>query len=225
MAAMIYPALRFARFLCLLTLLGAAARSEANTDLRPLQDWISAQKEVRSLEGEFVQVRSMRALRKPLSTPGRFWYEAPDQFRWELGKPAKTVAVHSGTNLTVLDIEKKKAEVTDTSEEEGRVARFMAMTFPQTWESFQESFEVLSLNREGRSHVVKLKPVKRKMARGVKTITIEIGPDQSMRRFMLELKDGSEMETTFDKVARDVHVPDSTFEVSLDGYKVKVREP
>ncbi|MEM1297226.1 MAG: outer membrane lipoprotein carrier protein LolA [Verrucomicrobiota bacterium] len=212
----------FALCLSVFCLNGASAES---INLDPLKNWIANQGEIESLICDFTQERKLRTLKKPLVADGQFWFKGPDQFRWELGKPARSVAIHSGDVLTVLDVPKKKAEVTDTSGEEDERARFAAyfdLSFPRRWDTFTENFEVLALNRVGDEWHAHVSPKSRKAMRGIKTMTFYIGvAEDNLLGFALSVKDGSTISTRFRDIKENASVPDSAFQISLDGYKVK----
>src|SRR5688500_1120498 len=64
-------------------------QAAAPVDLTPIKKWIDRQDEFKSVAASFTQSRALRSLRSPVTTPGRLWFQAPENFRWELGVPAK----------------------------------------------------------------------------------------------------------------------------------------
>lgn len=54
---------------------------------------------MKSLQAGFVQKKFMKILSKPLISEGRFYYAAPDAFRWEYFKPLRSVVI-SNKNFT-----------------------------------------------------------------------------------------------------------------------------
>ncbi len=197
----------------------------AGLDLTPLKKWIASQGKIDTIACDFTQERELRTVKRPLKADGRFWFQKPDRFRWELGEPPKSIAIHNGDELTILDVAKKKAEVTDTSGEEAERERFAAyfdLSFPRRWETFEENFDVLALNRVAGEWHAHVKPKSRKTARGIKTMTFFISASSdALLGFSLKVKDGSTITTRFRNIRRNVSVPASRFVVSLDGYKVK----
>ncbi len=192
------------------------------SDVTVLKTWIQAQGEINSLTGCFSQERKLKVLRKTLVAPGRFWYQAPDRFRWDIGDPARSVAIQNADKLTVIDLEKGKAQVSGAEPDSSRMAAYLQMSFPRDWESFQRQFRVLSVDRTGNVFLARLEPLDAGAARGVRGISFEIDAESfATLAFVLDLKDGSEMRTSFSGVQRDVPVPRSTFDVSLEGLRVK----
>ncbi|MBU6300061.1 MAG: outer membrane lipoprotein carrier protein LolA [Verrucomicrobia bacterium] len=191
-------------------------------DVGALKPWIEAQGELKSLTGTFTQERKLKVLRKTLVAPGRFWYRAPNQFRWDIGDPVRSVAIQSADKFTVIDLEKGKAEVKAGESETNRLTAYLQMSFPRDWEAFQREFRVLSVERSGNVLRVGLEPLDPGAARGVRAIRFEIdAKSYATQAFVLDLKDGSEMRTSFSGVERDAGVPRSVFDVSLEGLRVK----
>ena len=217
--------MRCPRFLSItLFVASTLAQSGFSADVSTLKTWIKAQGEIVSLRGNFSQERKIKVLRKTLVAPGRFWYQAPDQFRWEIGDPARSIAIHTREKFTIINLEKGKAEVQDigNGDDNSRMVAYFHLSFPRNWESFQREFRVLSVEDSGGVLRAELVPLQPGSTRGVRTITFEIdSKSYATRAFVLSLKDGSEMRTSFSGVQRDVPLPRSTFDASLEGLRVK----
>ena len=115
-------------------------------------EWLNAQKEVRAVEASFSQERKLRTLRRVLKSEGKLWFIAPDRFRWEVGDPAKMVALQSGDGkVTVIEPRKKRAKVYDPANPEHAemVQRLGLMKpgFGGGAEKFKEQFEVKKVSR------------------------------------------------------------------------------
>ena len=67
----------------LLFLLSLISIARAELDVKPLEAWIARQKDMKSLEADFVQERKLPSLKKPVSTPGRLRMERPGKLLWE----------------------------------------------------------------------------------------------------------------------------------------------
>lgn len=53
--------------------------------------------QIKTIQADFIQTKSMKILAKPLISEGRFYYTAPDSFRWEYLKPLKSIVInHKG---------------------------------------------------------------------------------------------------------------------------------
>ena len=88
--------------------------SRLSTEGAPLDpvvaSWLTAQSKVMSWSADFVQTRSLKALSQPLTTKGHIWFAAPNRFRWELGKPAQTIAVRATNEMLVIYPRLKRVE-------------------------------------------------------------------------------------------------------------------
>ena len=50
---------------------------------------------IKTIQARFVQKKFMKILARPLISEGRFYYVAPDSFRWEYLKPLRSVVIAS----------------------------------------------------------------------------------------------------------------------------------
>jgi outer membrane lipoprotein-sorting protein len=48
---------------------------------------------IKTIQAHFVQKKALKILSKPLVSEGRFYYSAPDSFRWEYFKPLRSVVI------------------------------------------------------------------------------------------------------------------------------------
>jgi len=48
---------------------------------------------IKTIQARFIQKKFMKILTKPLISEGRFYYVAPDSFRWEYLKPLRSVVI------------------------------------------------------------------------------------------------------------------------------------
>jgi outer membrane lipoprotein-sorting protein len=54
---------------------------------------------IKTIQAHFVQKKSMKILSKPLISEGRFYYVAPDSFRWEYFKPLRSIVIAYKNNI------------------------------------------------------------------------------------------------------------------------------
>lgn len=85
----------------LLILSRAAVFSQAATLPKPdeplpaiLKDWSEVQKKIGDIQVPFRQTRTIKALKEPVTSEGRFWRFADGSFRWEIGQPPAPILVH-----------------------------------------------------------------------------------------------------------------------------------
>src|SRR5271170_5554114 len=67
-----------------------------------LDNWFAAQVKVKTWSADFVQIRTFKTLTQPLTAKGKIYFSAPDDFRWELGQPAQTIAVRQDDEMFVV---------------------------------------------------------------------------------------------------------------------------
>ena len=53
---------------------------------------------IKTIQADFVQKKSMKILSRPLISEGRFFYAAPDSFRWEYFKPLRSIVIAHKNN-------------------------------------------------------------------------------------------------------------------------------
>ncbi len=49
---------------------------------------------IKTIQARFIQKKFMKILTRPLVAEGRFYYAAPDSFRWEYQKPLRSVVIN-----------------------------------------------------------------------------------------------------------------------------------
>src|SRR5271166_2182213 len=75
-----------------------------------LDAWFAAQKNLRTWSADLVQTRALKTLTQPLVARGHIAFAMPDDFRWELGQPAQTIALRHGDGMFVIYPRLKRAE-------------------------------------------------------------------------------------------------------------------
>src|SRR3954467_6668986 len=72
--------------------------------------WLNAQTNIQSWTADVTQIRRLKTLTQPLTATGHVWFAAPNQFRWEIGKPAQTIALRTADEMLVIYPRLKRAE-------------------------------------------------------------------------------------------------------------------
>jgi outer membrane lipoprotein carrier protein len=197
-------------------------------DLAPVKKWIAQQQDVRSIEADFVQTRALRTLRSPVTAKGRFWFRAPDKFRWQIGDPPKTVVISTGKNVWVIQPGKKTAEKSAPGKAGGQAQGFTMMNLPMAgdFETFQRSFEVFSITMEGARCRLEGLPRDAQARRFLSKIVIDFDTKSGkMLGFEAVTKEGSSMRNDFQNVVVNGKIAPTLFDYDLTGYKVKNATP
>ena len=208
------------RFLaCLLALTSIAS---AELDTAPLEAWLAKQGSVTSLQADFIQERTLPALRKPVTTPGTFSMQRPGKMRWELGKPAKTLAVSDGTTMTLIDVDKKRARKIDASS--ARAKPFTLLSdgaLNGDLEGFKKTFDLIEPRVTNGIYQLTTRPRDRNMRDKVEWVFLDIDPKTQLLRAMeIRLDDKSRIRTIFSNSKINPKLPADRFTADLTGYKV-----
>jgi outer membrane lipoprotein-sorting protein len=114
-----------------------------------LDGWFAAQKNLHSWSADFVQTRVLKTLTQPLTATGHVDFAMPDQFRWEIGKPGRTIAVGGSGKMFVVYPLLKRAERYPLGQDAPKQWRDMMSLlqagFPHSRKEFETQFLVLSL--------------------------------------------------------------------------------
>ena len=75
-----------------------------------LDQWFAAQKHLLSWSADFTQTRTLPTLTQPLVANGHVDFAMPGDFRWELGRPPRTIALGHDSQMFVVYPLLKRAE-------------------------------------------------------------------------------------------------------------------
>lgn len=207
----------------------AAGPTPAPPDLAPIRQWITKQKDVRSVSADFTQTRALHTLRSPLTSSGRLWFLAPDWFRWELGDPPKTIIIGTPKGVTVIQPEKKRA-VRKPPSAPGALpdsGTLGMMRFPGggSFEEFQRQVQVLALEVNGSKCHLEMLPRDAAATRGLSAIKLDFEPATG-HWISLEIvtREGSSIRNDFSNVRVNPTIQKELFEYDLTGFKVTDEE-
>ncbi|TAL01476.1 MAG: outer membrane lipoprotein carrier protein LolA, partial [Verrucomicrobia bacterium] len=75
-----------------------------------LNGWFASQTNLQTWSADFTQTRALKTLTQPLVATGHISFAVPNKFRWELGRPAKTIALRQADEMFVIYPMLKRAE-------------------------------------------------------------------------------------------------------------------
>lgn len=190
-----------------------------------LEAWLSRQAELRSWSADVVQTRSLETLTRPLETAGRVWFVQPDRFRWQLGEPARTIAVRNAGELLVVYPRLLQAERYPLSGELDpawqQALALLEVGFPRDRETFYSRYEPVSSARQGDVWRFELLPAAAEARRLVERVAFEVSAtDSTLLATELAFADGSSMRNAFSNHRRNPEIDPATFAVDLAGYEV-----
>jgi outer membrane lipoprotein-sorting protein len=201
---------------CLAVVVAHAADSGALLDR-----WFAAQTNVQTWSADLTQTRSLKVLAQPLVSTGRVWVAMPDRFRWELGQPAQTIALHQPDQLFIIYPRLKRAEkypLNDTQPGPWKDAlALLEASFPRNRAGLESRFRVLSVAHTNSTVQVTLQPKSDFARRFMKEIQVTFHTnDGSPAATELRFSDGSSMRSEYTNAVLNAPLGDELFEVKLD---------
>jgi len=164
--------------------------------------WLAAQTNITSWTADFLQTRSLKSLAQPLTATGTVWFAAPNRFRWELGKPAQTIAVRSSDQMLVIYPRLKRVERYPLSgNQTGPWKDALALLeagFPRSAAQLEEQYDILEQGTDQGIGRLVLQPKSAAARRMMPKIAIEFDlAKNSLRATTLYFADGSSLRNDF----------------------------
>jgi outer membrane lipoprotein-sorting protein len=186
-------------FCCLGLLAGSSLRG---ADTPALTRWLSSQTNMQTWTADVTQTRSLKTLVQPLVARGHVWFAAPNQFRWEIGSPAETIAVRQPEEMLVIYPRLKRAEKYPLGAHAAGpwkdTLALLEAGFPRSSEELESKFKVVSEKETDHTHEVSLQPKAASARRMMPLIKISFSLDDfSLRATELQFADGSSMKNEF----------------------------
>lgn len=216
------PAFHLGLFLGLI-LPALTARADSS---RTLDAWLAAQAELQSWSADFQQTRTLKTLTEPLVTPGRVWFAAPNQFRWELGQPAQSIAVRQADQMLVIYPRLKRAEryplATDKPAPWQEMLSLLEAGFPRSRDALESQFRILSVTSQADQARLSLQPRSAGARRMVSRIEIVFATHtHALVSTELIFADGSSMRNDFSNAKINPSMDEAIFAPQLEaGYKI-----
>jgi outer membrane lipoprotein-sorting protein len=220
------PALVAAIFMSRAVVAQALPAAENNS---LLVSWLAAQPSIQSWSADFVQTRTLKTLVQPLVSSGHVWFAAPNEFRWELGHPPKTIAIRQKRELYVIYPLLKRAEEYPLGETTpGRWRDTLALLdtgFPRSREELQSNYTVLSVTREDGVGRVRLQPKSPSARQMMSEIRIAFSTANfELRSTELVFADGALLRNDFTNTVLNPKLDSALFKPDL-GNDYKIVEP
>jgi len=191
-----------------------------------ITSWLNAQTNILSWSADVTQVRSLKTLTQPLSATGHVWFAAPNQFRWEIGKPAQTIAVRKSDEMLVIYPRLKRAErYAFNGQQNGPWKETLALLeagFPRNEADLTRQFRILRVNDAKEAVRLDLEPRSAAGKRMMPRLSISFSPqDFMLRETELQFADGSTMRNIFTNPVLNPNVDPALFDPKLSpDYKI-----
>jgi outer membrane lipoprotein-sorting protein len=194
-----------------------------------INNWICAQTNLTTWSADFTQTRALKALSQPLVSTGRVWFARPNHFRWELGKPAQTIAVRGEDQLEVIYPRLKRVERYPLSPGKsgplGEALGLLDAGFPKDRADFDARFRVVSLQSTNNAWRIELQPANPMVRRIMPLIGVTVTKDSFMPLANeLVFPDGSRMRNDFSNCQTNPALPAEAFKPPIEA-DYKVSEP
>jgi len=203
-----------------LVCLAVSAGKAADLNLM-LDRCIAGQTNVRTWSADLTQTRSLQVLAQPLVSTGKVWMAMPDRFRWELGRPAQTIALRQPEQLVIIYPRLKRAEKFSLSESQSgpwkEVLALLDASFPRSRAELESHFTVRSLSETNSIIHLALQPKSGFARKLMSEIQIDFSTnDYCPVSTELRFSDGSRMRNDFMNAVINVPLPDGIFDLKLD---------
>lgn len=193
------------RLLATILLLGTIFPLRAADLNSVLDSWFAAQQNIHTWSADFTQTRTLKSLTQPLTGHGHVSFAMPDDFRWELGHPAQTIAVRHGDQMYVVYPHLKRAELYPMGANAPAQLRaalsLLQAGFPRSRDEFDSEYNVVSLTQSNGDYDLTLQP-KSPAARQMMS-QLQIGlsvKDYSLTSTELTFADGSTLRNDFTNI-------------------------
>ena len=194
-----------------------------------LDAWFAAQKTLHTWSADFVQTRALKTLTQPLVARGHIAFAVPNEFRWELGQPAQTIALRHGDEMFVIYPRLKRAERyplgAGAPGEWRDTMSLLSAGFPHDRKEFEVQFQILSLTETNGAWQFSLQPKSALARRMMPELRIALATnDFSLAGTELIFVDGSRMRNDFTNAVLNPALDEKLFEWSPPA-DYKITEP
>ena len=196
---------------------------------RLLDQWCAAQTNIHTWSADLTQTRSLKVLAQPLVASGKLWVTMPDRFRWELGRPAQTIALRQPDQLLIMypllkRVEKYPLSGVQTGPWKDALALLEA-SFPKSRAVLESRFNVLSMVETNQLVQLSLQPKSAAARKFMTEIRVVLnGKDLLPTATELRFSDGSSIRSDFTNAVLNAPLADELFEAK-PGPDFKIVEP
>lgn len=170
----------------------------------------AAQRDTRSIDADFRQVKHLTLLDEPLVSTGRFVFAKPDRVRLEVTQPEPATIVIRGSDIHIPGLSEKDHQALSASP---MVAMFtqLGAVFSGSVDKLEESFEV-EATAQGDGVRLVLVPRSAEWKKAFQRMQLDFaGADLVVREVRIEDALGDRLEITMENVKRNVEIADDLF--------------
>ena len=191
-----------------------------------IRRWIEGQQDVKSLAITFRQERELKGLKKPVVATGQIWLDREGRMRWQIGDPAKTIAIYQDKEVQVIHPEKKLLERrllgADTGNQSEMEKAFLESGIPDSLADFRKFFRILGTSADGNLDRVKLEVKDAKAQTALTGMDFLIDRSSNLLAgYDISFRDGSRIRTRFLQVKKNSSFEAALFKPDTTGYTLK----
>lgn len=220
---------------CFLSLFSSARTSHAAAPLTPEETrqqvalWLQNSSQFTTLEIDFMQERQLRALRRPLSRPGKLWVTREGALRWQIDEPPALLLTRKGQDAPLLWIDLKKQtwhrleSQDDATQGNAQAMRMLLETHSTSLDDFEQAFTLRTarpvLEAAGRLRL-ELALKDRRASLSVKDVFFEIEPATgALHLIEFQLRDGSLLRTRVTRAVKNAKLQPGLFDPDLAHFR------
>jgi outer membrane lipoprotein carrier protein len=205
----------------LLVMLALTSLVRADLDTKPLESWLTRQKDLKSLDAAFTQERKLPSLKNPVESPGRLRMMRPGKLLWELGDPVKTMAVSDGKSMTLVQVDKKRGKRIDTQSGEAKQFTMLSDEAFHDLASFEKTFELKESSVTDGIYQLTVRPLDPAIRTHVPWMFLDIDlKTWELRAMEIQLEDKSRIRTIFTKTKINATLDPAIFTPDLTGFSL-----
>lgn len=170
----------------------------------------AAQRDTRSIDADFRQVKHLTLLDEPLVSTGRFVFAKPDRVRLEIKQPEPATIVIRGADIRIPGLSEKDRQALSAGP---MVAMFtqLGAVFSGSVDKLEESFEV-EAKAEGDGVRLVLAPRSAEWRKAFQRMQVDFaGAELVVRDIQIDDSLGDRLEITMENVKRNVELADDLF--------------
>ena len=191
--------------------------------------WLNAQTNIQTWSADVKQIRTLKTLTQPLNANGHVWFAAPNQFRWEIGKPPQTIAIRRSDEMLVIYPRLKRVErYSFGAQQTGPWKDTLALLeagFPRNESDLNKQFKIIGLSQSDNVCELSLEPHSAAGRRMMPSLIIAFSiNDFMLRATELQFADGSSMRNEFANPQLNPTIDPALFNPKLDP-EYKIVEP
>lgn len=178
-----------------------------------LQAVAEAQRDTRTIEADFVQVKHLDLLEEPMVSSGRLAFKQPDRVRLDVKSPDPATIIIDGPNVSVPGLSQQQQKAMGTAPI-GAMFGQLARIFRGDIEGLRKDFDVTA-EPDGTGVRVRLTPRREDWKKAFRSIDLRFSDGLThVETLRLEDELGDDLEITLHNVRRNRDLSDALFRPS-----------